>query len=62
MGVYISYKNNDGLDTRITFVGVSTSGYPIDIPVKKVMPLINSMKLSLESAGIKDVRIVYPKR
>ncbi|MDP8261911.1 MAG: hypothetical protein P9M13_01240 [Candidatus Ancaeobacter aquaticus] len=66
MGVYLSYVNLDGFDTRVTFVGVAgknspVPGLPIDIPVKMIMPTINSMKQQLESAGIKNIKVIYPR-
>lgn len=66
MGVYLSYANLDGFETRIMFVGVTGNnsplpGYPIDIPTEVIMPTINTMKQQLESRGLKNIKIIYPK-
>lgn len=65
--VYLSYINRDGFETRVNYVGLTGSdspvpGFPIDIPVDKVMPLIDSLKQQLETVGVKDIKVIYPKK
>lgn len=65
--VYLSYVNLAGFQTRTSFAGFTGNnspmpGFPIDIPTELLMPTILMVKGSLESQGIKDIKIIYPKR
>ncbi len=65
--VYLSYVNLGGFQTRISFLGLTGNdspvpGFPIDIPTELIMPTINIMKESLEAQGIKNIKIIYPRK
>ncbi|MFH1128503.1 MAG: hypothetical protein WAW67_05980 [Candidatus Omnitrophota bacterium] len=65
--VYLSYVNPAGFQTRTTFAGLTGDdspmpGFPIDIPTELIMPTIFMVKESLESQGVKNIKIIYPKR
>ena len=58
--IYLSYRNLDGFETRINFVGVMTTpGVPASIPAELLISEANSMKQSLEATGIKDIQVIY---
>lgn len=64
---YLSYVNPSGFQTRTTFAGLTgdkspVPGFPIDIPTELLMPTILMVKEALESQGIKNIKIIYPKR
>ena len=65
--IYISYKDLNGYQTRINtkvLGGVNSvhSGMPVDPPDKEIVAWANTMITALEKGGIKNARIIYPRK
>ena len=65
--LYISYKDLDGYETRINTKVLTGSnspvpGQPVDSPAKETIAWANAMIKALEKGGIKNARIIYPRK
>ena len=63
-GIYISFTNRDGYQTRIKYVYLAGPKYPIqnfpgDVDTKDALPLAQAVIKNLEAGGIKDAKIIY---
>ncbi len=65
--IYISYVDPNGYETRINTKVLSgsnstTPGLPVDLSIKEAMLWANVMIEALEKSGIKNARIIYPRK
>ncbi|HNW39379.1 MAG TPA: hypothetical protein PKI44_03005 [Candidatus Omnitrophota bacterium] len=65
--IYISYKDPNGYETRVNTKVLSGAdsanpGMPVDPPDQEVIAWAGSMITALEKGGIKNARIIYPRK
>jgi hypothetical protein len=65
--LYIAYKDFNGYETRIstkflTASGSSVSGQAVESPAKEIINWAKSMIKALEEGGIKNAKIIYPRK
>ena len=66
-GIYLSFTDNSGYQTRIQFHVLAGPNYPIpgypgEIKTEQILPIAQAFIKALELEGIKDAKIIYPEK
>ena len=65
--IYISYKDPNGYETRINTKALAglnfpIPGLPVNLSIEKTIFWASAMMETLEKGGIKNARIIYPRK